>query len=248
MNPNEVAALTGVSVRTLHHYDAIGLLCPARNGENGYREYAEEDLDLLQQILFFRACGFPLRRIRALLESPAYDRDQALSLQKELLLAEKRRIDAMLQTLERTLNARKEQLPMTAKDKFAGFDFSKNPYEAEARKRWGDQAVDQSKEALSAKSEDEKHRLEQKMNALFESLAELRHEAPDSGVAQDGMDQMYRFLNDTFGVHYSLEAFAGLGKMYVDDSRFTKNIDRFGEGLAAFLAKAMAVYAQNQQA
>ena len=82
MSPNEVAALAGVSVRTLHHYDRIGLLCPGRNADNGYREYAEKDLDLLQQILFFKACGFSLAQIQTMLQSPAFDRDEAYALQK----------------------------------------------------------------------------------------------------------------------------------------------------------------------
>ena len=86
MNTNEVAGLTGLSVRTLHHYDAIGLLCPQRNPENGYREYSEENLDCLQQILFFRECGFPLSVIRELMENPEFDREQAFQVQKAYLV------------------------------------------------------------------------------------------------------------------------------------------------------------------
>ena len=246
MNPNEAAALTGVSVRTLHHYDRVGLLCPARNPDNGYRDYSDADLDLLQQILFFRECGFSLHRIRELLKSPGYDRDKAYSLQKNYLLGEKRRIDTMLLTLEQTIKASKGELIMTIKDKFAGFDFSKNPYEAEARRLWGDSAIDQSSQALAEKTAGEKHTLEQNMNALFKRLAAVRHEAPDSRPAQEQIDQMYRFFNESFGVHYTLEAFAGLGQMYRSDPRFTKNIDQFGEGLSAFLAEAMAVYAKTR--
>lgn len=248
MNPNEVAALTGVSVRALHHYDSIGLLRPARNEENGYREYTDADLDVLQQILFFRKCGFSLRKIQALLNSPSYDRDRAYTLQREFLLVEKRRIGAMLRTLEQTMKASKGGIPMTARDKFAGFDFSRNPYEAEARKLWGDPAVDRSNQALEQTTGGGKSALEQRMNALFNRLAAVRLEAPDSGPAQEQIDQMYRFFNDNFGLHYSLDAFAGLGRMYVADARFTRSIDRFGDGLSVFLAEAMAIYAQNRQA
>ena len=246
MNPNEVAAITGVSVRTLHHYDAIGLLCPARNESNGYREYAEADLDLLQQILFFRACGFSLRRIGALLHSPAYDRDKAFALQQKTLLHERQRIDAMLHTLDKSMKASKGDCTMTTKDKFAGFDFSKNPYEAEARALWGDQAVEQSNAAIADQTHKENNALEQRMNALFKRLAAIRHEAPDAAPAQAAMDEMYRFFHQSFGVHYSLDAFAGLGQLYITDARFTQNIDQFGDGLAAFLAKAMTVYARKR--
>ena len=86
MNTNEVANLTGVSVRTLHHYDKIGLLCPSRNPENDYREYNEKDLDRLQQILFFKECGFSLAKIQTLLGSPSFDREKAFALQKKYLL------------------------------------------------------------------------------------------------------------------------------------------------------------------
>ncbi|MBE0601544.1 MAG: MerR family transcriptional regulator [Firmicutes bacterium] len=247
MNPNEVAALTGVSVRTLHHYDQIGLLRPARNPDNDYREYTHADLDLLQQILFFRECGFSLRRIRELLKNPGYDRDKAYALQLNYLRAQKRRIDAMLLTLERSIKASKGELTMTLQDKFSGFDFSKNPYEAEARKLWGDPAVDRSNEALARKTDGEKHRLAQDMNGMFAGLAAVRREAPDSAAAQEQIDRMYRFFNEHFGVHYTLEAFAGLGQMYIGDPRFTKNIDAFGDGLSAFLAEAMAIYAKNGQ-
>ncbi len=78
MNTHQVAALTGVSVRTLHHYDQIGLLCPGRNPDNGYRMYSEKELDLLQQILFFRECGFSLSQIQTLLGNPSFDRGAGL--------------------------------------------------------------------------------------------------------------------------------------------------------------------------
>ena len=133
MNTNEVASLTGVRVRTLHHYDKIGLLCPSRNPENGYREYDERDLDRLQQILFFKECGFPLASIQRLLGSPSFDREKAVALQKKYLLHEKKRIDAMLNTLNKTIQSMKGEITMTPKEKFGGFDLSHNPYEEEAR-------------------------------------------------------------------------------------------------------------------
>ena len=243
MNANKVAALTGLSIRALHHYDALGLLSPARS-ENGYRDYSEEDLDYLQQILFFKECGFSLGQIQGLMSGPAFDRAGAFELQRKYLLHERARIDAMLATLDRSQKAMKGELTMTQEEKFAGFDFSSNPYEAEARKLYGDKAVDSYNEKLGSIGENGRANFGERMNGVFRELAALIGVAPDSPAAQEAMHKLYQFLNANFGQHYSLEAFEGLGQMYAADERFTKNIDQFGEGLSAFLAKAMSVYAR----
>jgi DNA-binding transcriptional MerR regulator len=248
MNPNEVAALTGVSVRTLHHYDTIGLLCPGRNPENGYRAYSEKDLDLLQQILFFKECGFSLAVIQKLLGSASFDHNKAFALQRNYLLHEKQRIDTMLRTLEKTRKASKGELTMTQEEKFKGFDLTNNPYEEEARRLWGDEAVDQSKVHIESLTPQGKQETAKGMHDLFSGLAALRREAPDSDAAQKAMGNMYRYFNQNFGNTYSLEAFAGLGQMYLGDARFQKNIDQYGEGLSRFLAEAMAVYAKRKAA
>jgi DNA-binding transcriptional MerR regulator len=247
MNTNAVASLTGVSVRTLHHYDKIGLLCPSRNPENGYREYSERDLDRLQQILFFKECGFPLANIQKLLSSPSFDREKAFALQRKVLLHEKRRIDAMLNTLDKTMQSMKGEITMTQKEKFGGFDMSHNPYEAEARRLLGDEAVDRSNAHIAAMSAGEKDAVSKGMDALFTELAAIRTEDPNSDVAQKAVDKMYRCFNKNFGYHYTLKAFAGVGQLYVSDPRFTKNVDQYGEGLSKFLAEAMRIYAEHQE-
>lgn len=247
MNTNEVALLTGVSVRTLHHYDKIGLLNPNRNPDNGYREYSDADLDLLQQILFFKACGFSLAEIKKLLSSPNFNREKAFMVQKKYLLHEKKRIDAMLDTLEKTIKSWKGEQNMTQKEKFGGFDMTHNPYEEEARRLWGDEAVDASHARIGSLSSDEQKEIADGLEGLFQELALIRYESPDSHVAQNAMEKMYHYFNKNFGYEYSLEAFAGLGKLYVEDQRFTKNIDKYGEGLSAFLYEAMNQYVQNKK-
>lgn len=243
MNAKEVATITGVSVRTLHHYDQIGLLCPNRNENNDYREYTDTDLDELQQIMFFKECGFSLKRIKDLLSSPSFNKNQAFAIQEKYLLNEKQRIEAMLDTLHKTMKATKGELIMSQKDKFVGFDFKENPYLQEAQERWGEDSISY----LNSLSTEEKDAMSDKMNALFSELAELRHEAPESELVQAAMDKMYHFFNDNFGYHYSPEAFAGIGCMYVEDDRFTKSIDQFGTGLAEFLSKAIEVYSSNHK-
>lgn len=245
MKTNEVAALTGVSVRTLHYYDKIGLLCPHRDAENGYRSYSEENLDRLQQILFFKECGFPLTVIRQLLENPAFDREKAFELQEHYLLHEKKRLDAMLETLSKSKQAYKGEITMTHTEKFSGFDLSHNPYEEEARRLWGDQAIDQSNAKIKSMSPEEQQGISNGMNHLFQKLATLRHLDPASAEVQAEMKTMYEFFNANFGYHYTPEAFGGLGQLYVQDERFAQNIDQYGEGLAAFLSRAMAIYADS---
>lgn len=244
MHAKEVAAITGITVRTLHYYDKIGLLCPRRNQQNGYRFYLDEDLDQLQQILFFKACGFSLASIQQMLNRPDFDREKAFELQRNYLLHEKKRIDTMLDTLDKTRKAMKGEMTMSQKEKFGGFDFTSNPYEEEARRLWGEDAVNQSNHRIESLSETEQSAIGQGMHMLFTKLAKLRNDDPRAEQSQAAIDEMYQHFNQNFGYFYTLEAFAGLGQMYVQDSRFTKNIDQYGAGLAAFLAEAMAVYAQ----
>ncbi|TLS51331.1 MerR family transcriptional regulator [Paenibacillus antri] len=244
MKVKEVSELAGVSVRTLHHYDEIGLLSPEHTTEAGYRLYSDRDLETLQQILFFKELDLPLKQIKDILRDPSFDRQEALELHRKMLLEKRSRIDRVLDTLEKTIRQAKGEIQMTNEEKFEGFDFSNNPYEQEARERWGDKAVDDSNKKLGSLSQAERKALEEGMNAIYAKLAALRHGPADSDEAQAAIKEWYDFLNGgNFGAHYSLEAFRGLGQMYVDDERFTRNIDKFGEGLARFLRDGMAVYA-----
>jgi len=228
-----------LSVRTLHHYDQIGLLCPQRNAENGYRAYADADLVRLQQILFFRECGFTLAKIRDILAHPAFDREKAFAMQRKYLLHERARIDAMLRTLDRTMKGGKV---MSEKEKFEGFDVTKNPYEAEARALWGDEAVDRSNACIAAKTEETRGSIGEDLSAAFGKLATMRHEDPAGEAVQNAVNELYRFFNRNFG-QYTLEAFAGVGRMYVEDERFMRTMEQFGEGTSAFLMRAMESYA-----
>lgn len=247
MNTREVAKITRISVRTLHHYDTISILSPGRNPENGYRDYTDDDLDRLQQILFFKECGFSLSQIKELLNSPDFDREKAFELQRKYLSHEKMRIESMLETLDKSLKNIKGEIKMSQKDKFNGFDFTKNPYEDEARRLWGDEAVEQNRRHIASLSEEEQNKIAKGMDDLFRSLAEIRQESADSKTAQEAMDRMFRHFNSNFGNKYTPEAFAGVGQLYITDERFTENVDKYGEGLSKFLAEAMKIYAERQK-
>lgn len=235
MKVKEVAKITGVSVRTLHHYDEIGLLLPDQLTEAGYRLYSDENLATLQQILFFRELGFPLKKIKQLLDHPQFERREAFTMQHEMLLEKRRKLDEMIETIEKTIQQEEGVRKMTNEERFKGFDFTTNPYEKEARKRWGDERVDEVNDK----------KFGEEMNEIYFKLAKHLHLSPSSSEAQEAIGEWYVYLNKVG--NYSLEAFQGLGEMYVADERFTENIDQFGEGLAAFMCEAMAIYAKQQK-
>ncbi|KKB38308.1 MerR family transcriptional regulator [Bacillus thermotolerans] len=244
----EAAELAGISIRTLHHYDHIGLLSPTHSTESGYRLYTDKDMETLQQILFFKELGFSLKRIKEIINSPSFDRREALQLHRKRLLEKRDQLDQMIVTVEKTIQHMEGEIHMSNKEKFEGFrfdEFKKDPYEQEARERWGDQAVDESKAKVYKMSPQEQRNFTENMNEIYRALADLRHTSPASEESQKAIEEWYRFLNKMGS--YSLDAFKGLGQMYVQDERFTKNIDQFGEGLAQFMCEAMAIYADNKK-
>lgn len=242
MRVKEVAELVGVSVRTLHYYDEIGLLTPDSTTESGYRLYSDDNLDTLQQILFFRELGFSLKEIKRILGSPSFNRQEALIMHRKMLRKKRDQLDKMLGTIDKTIKHLKGELEMANEEKFRGFDFSHNPYEEEARKIWGDKAVDDSNTKIACMSEDKQRALVEEMESIYRRLAALRHGPPESDEAQAAIKAWYDLLNANFST-YSPETFKTLGQMYVDDERFTESIDRFGKGLAVFMRDAMAVFA-----
>ena len=148
---------------------------------------------------------------------------RALELHKKMLLEKRARLDKVIATIDKTIQHTKGEIEMTNKEKFEGFDFSHNPYEEEAREKWGDAAVDKANEYAKGMSKEN----QEEFNAIYRKLAALRHGAPDSKEHKSNW-VWYDYLQN-FGA-YSLDAFKGLGQMYVADERFTKNIDKFGEG------------------
>ena len=237
MRTKELADIAGISVRTLHYYDTIGLLSPEIDRENGYRNYSDQDVSTLQQILFFRQLNFKLTQIKDILNSPKYHQTEALLEQKDIILKEQTRLNNILKLIDKTIQAERGEITMTNEEKFSGVDFSHNPYEQEARKRWGDAAVDKSNRKLKQMDTEV---VESRFNEIYTELADIRHVDPAGEEAQAGIEKWFVFLNEIGD--YSLEAFKGLGDMYVEDERFERNIDKFGDGLAEFMQQAMAEY------
>ena len=237
MRTKELADIAGISVRTLHYYDTIGLLSPEIDRENGYRNYSDQDVSTLQQILFFRQLNFKLTQIKDILNSPKYHQTEALLEQKDIILKEQTRLNNILKLIDKTIQAERGEITMTNEEKFSGVDFSHNPYEQEAREKWGDEKVEQANQNLKKMGAKE---AEREFDEIYIQLADLRHLDPESDAAQQEIGKWYDFLNKVG--EYTPEMFKNLGEMYTADERFTKNIDKYGDGLAEFMKEAMTVY------
>ena len=227
----EVSRLTGVSVRALRYYDAIGLLKPSKVTEAGYRLYDNNALKRLQAILLFRELQFPLKEIRNILDSPVFDPDEALRQQIHLLELQKQRLEDLIHLAHEIQTKGFDTMDFHAFDKT-----KQEQYAEEVRTRWGQtEAYQEYKQRGSAGNGDA-------LMELFADLGKLRQLPPESPEVQAGV----KAIQDHITANYytcTKEIFAGLGQMYVQDARFRKNIDAAGgEGTAEFAAKAIARY------
>ncbi|MEC0668016.1 MerR family transcriptional regulator [Priestia flexa] len=244
MQVKEVASLAGISIRTLHHYDDIDLLKPTEVTESGYRLYVEDDLEMLQQILLFKELGLSLKEIKAVIYDPSFNKQEALELHQQLLIEKRNRLNRMIAMTEQTIKSMKGEKSMTNKQRFEGFDFSENPYEEEAKKRWGNEKVNEANKKVRGMTKGEQADLAAEANEIYKKIAKLMNQSPSSESVQKAIQEWFHFLNRNFTT-YSPEAFKGLGELYIQDERFQKNIDQFGEGLAEFLKEAMGVFADS---
>jgi MerR family transcriptional regulator, thiopeptide resistance regulator len=237
----EVAQITAISVRALHHYDEIRLLVPKARSRAGYRLYDDSDLLRLQQILIGRELGLSLEEIRCSLDDPRFDRKQALLTQRQLLAKRAEQTAAMLRAVDAALKllAESEGETMDMKQIFDGFDPSK--YEAEAKERWGhtDAYKESVKRTQRYSAEDWQRHAAEQAAIYSDAFAALRAgEAADSVIAMD-VAERHRLSIDRWFYPCSHAMHAGLADGYEADSRFAENIDKFGAGLTAFLSAAI---------
>lgn len=236
----QVSQLSGVSVRTLHHYDAIGLLKPTQVTEAGYRLYDDAALERLHSILLFREFQFPLKEIKRILDTPGFDRQAALEDQIHLLELQREHINRLLSA------AREMQQNGGKIMDFTVFDRQKQAeYAAEAKKRWGStEAYQESQANTAGKSDEQQRAMEDGLMAVFGKLGQVRTEDPGSLQVQALVGQLQQYITDHF---YSCTKpnLAALGQMYVADERFQANIDAVGgAGTAEFAARAIERYCQ----
>ncbi len=242
----ELATMSGTTERALRHYEDLGLLSPAR-GENGYRRYSEKDVERLQQVLLFRACGMGLSEIRGLLESPGYSAEKALELHLKTLRARQRELEALVETVEKTIATMKGQRTMTNEERFRGLkeqaiETNESAYGTEARERYGDDAVDAANELVRAMSEkdwDEMRELEQ--GIIRQLKGAMATGDPAGDAAQKLVEMHRRWICGYWGEgRYSGQAHLVLGEMYLADERFRDYYDsRAGAGATEFLVAAL---------
>lgn len=240
----EAAQLSGVSVKTLHHYDKIGLLVPQKSG-NGYRLYSEADLERLQIILFYKYLGFSLKKIAELLGQKEQELLPHLNKQLQFLQQEREHLDTLIFTLQKTIQAQKGERKMTMKEKFAGFTYEDNhKYHQEAVEEYGQEVM---AEALNRQNGREEESTEA-FNQVFQSLAEnMRQGLPVE--AAENQEQAGRLLQAirTYGFDCSLQVFGHIGKGYVYNPEFKENIDKFGVGTAQYTSDVIATYVRTNE-
>lgn len=240
MKIHEVAAISGVTVRTLQYYDQIGLLIPSEVTEAGYRIYHEEDLDRLQQILFFRELEFPLKEIKDIMNNPNYDRLEALRKQKIMLLEKRSRMDRLIRLVEEKLGGQQD---MSFKEfSMESIENQKKQYAEEVRNRWGaSDAYAEYEKKTKKYSKEDWNSILQVSDSIMGEFAKYRDLLPEDERVQELVARWQDFITS----HYyecTKEILAGLGKMYVCDNRFRENIDKHGEGTAELMSKAIEIY------
>ena len=238
----EVTKITGISARTLHHYDSIGLLCPHRSEQNGYRLYSQKDLERLQLILFFKELQFPLKAIGAIIDAPDFDRNRALEQQAELLTLKKRHLENLI-TLARGasfMGVKHMKLNKTDYEKL-------DDYAAQAKAMWGQTpAYQEYLEKSKGRSKEREALLENEMMDIFVRMGETRTADPAAAEAQALVKELQTFITEHF-YNCTPKILRGLGQMYAGGGSFTENIDAAGgKGTAEFACKAIEIYCRDK--
>ncbi|SCH13758.1 Multidrug transporter activation protein [uncultured Clostridium sp.] len=244
---NNLSKLAGVSTRTLRYYDEIGLLKPKRISSSGYRIYGEEEVNLLQQILFYKELDLPLEKIKSVIHSEEFDCVEALHEHKKNLLERQKQIEKLLNNIDRTLLSLKGEEEMSNKEKFEGFKkdiIKKNEekYGKEIREKYGDKRVNKSNKKFAGLSEEEYNESERIRIEINEKLLEaMKINDPSNELAMEVVRLHKKWL-EYFGT-YPPQAHLNLGQIYVDDPRFTKYYDEnVKQGAAKFLSMSIGAF------
>ena len=234
----QVSELTGVSVRTLHHYDEIGLLKPAQVTEAGYRLYDDVSLQRLHAIMLLKELQFPLKEIRNILDSPGFDPMEALQQQIELLELQKKHLEDLIshaRTIQKT-----GVIPMD----FSSFDTEKiDRYAAQAKEKWGKTDAYKEYEVKTAgQSKAQMQSIGDKLMDIFRQFGEVKHLSPASSEAQALVAKLQNFITENYYT-CTKQILFGLGQMYAAGDEMNKNIDKAGgEGTGAFAKASIEIY------
>lgn len=236
----DVSKLTGVSVRTLHYYDAIGLLTPTKVTDAGYRMYDDTSLSRLQSILLFRELQFPLKEIKEFLDSPDFNQEETIAQQIKLLELQYKHIGELISF------AREIQTKGVKTMNFEVFDTNEiEQYKAEVKSKWGNsKAYQEYEQRVVSHSEHNDSKFVNEIMSLFTDLGAMKQLPTTDKAVQEKIAALQAYINENFYT-CSNDILKELGEMYVCDDRFKKNIDRFGgEGTAKFVREAIFVYCE----
>jgi DNA-binding transcriptional MerR regulator len=251
----EVAKIAGVSVRTLHHYDSIDLMKPSTKGSNRYRYYSDEDLKLLQQILFLKELDFSLKKIQEIIKN-GYDAEYAMARHIELLEQKKFRIEQLIDNAQTTQQELSDGESLSNEQRFAAFSIRHTPdridlYQKPEVEVSLTNEIDDNKEepALSpekpVKEAENLEEIDREANRIYRAVADLMHLPPNAPAVQQEMIAYYHLLDRFY--ECSPNMFRNLGNLYANDSRFSQTIDQHGNGLSIYLKDAMHVHAESLQ-
>lgn len=241
---HEVSKLTGISVRTLHHYDAIGLLTPTTTTEAGYRLYDDDALERLQCILFFKELEFPLKDIKEILDSPNFERSKALEQQIELLTMKKEHLENLI-NLARGIQATGVKKIMD----FKAFDTKKmDDYAKQAKESYGSTtAYKEFEEKSKGRTKEDEKSLGIGMMNIFAGIGKMLSLKPSDNAVQEKVAELRAYITEHF-YNCTPEILSGLGQMYAAGGEMTENINNYGgEGTAEFTAEAIRIYCQKQR-
>jgi DNA-binding transcriptional MerR regulator len=245
----KLACMAGISTRTLRYYDEIGILKPARINSSGYRIYGEREVDLLQQILFYREMGLPLEEIGEIVTKPGFDMAEALSAHRKKLLEKRGQLDLLISNIDKTIASTKGEIFMTDKEKFDGFkkkmvDENEEKYGREVRENFGNEAVDKSNAKLMGMSEEKYAETTRLAEEIIETLKEAMKTGNPSGELAQKAAVLHKRWLLSYWDSYSKEAHAGLAQMYAADERFKSYYDKQQPGMAEFLRDAVLVFTE----
>lgn len=245
----KLAALAGVSVRTLHLYDQIGLLKPSVRTEKNYRLYGKAELLRLQQILFYKEMDLPLKEIADILDDPDFDPVKALENHKTALLQKQDRISRLLVTIDKTIDQLKSDVMLRPEELYEGLPKEQaDAWHKEAKEKWGD-AVDRSEQHLMNKTKAQFNELKEAAGLNWTRLMSLVHEDPASEKVQKEIAVHYALIREFWGTAGSADkqaaAYAGLGDLYVADERYTMVEGMPNPEFARFMQQAMKHFAES---
>jgi DNA-binding transcriptional MerR regulator len=242
----KLADLAGVSVRTLHYYDELGLLKPQSRSTNGYRRYDEEAVIRLQQIMFFRELGFGLDEIKKIISQPDFDVLEALRSHRTLLTKKAERINELLATVDKTLKKLRGEVQMPIKEYYQGFsDEQIERYREEVRRRWGEKTLKESEERVLKMGKEKFTEIQAEGGKIFQAISDNMSKGYDSELIQSQVLKWRQWLENFH--HYTVESVLGLGRAYSQSSEFAAFFRKYHPDLPEFLTRAIEYFCAHRK-